>query len=266
MSFFKAETVSLKAIDPRIEQLEQLNKTRKNDFADSLVKQWLKKRSLSDKQWFHVEKLVAQFSAPAPAADPALVTKIDTLHGLMVKGLAVGYADFAASLVTQFRNRGSLSEKQWQWVDRITAEASAAEASAAAVVANVQIDEKNAPKLLKLENVIEVLKSQRQFLVGAYKFKRGNAGGFNIIIAHGDRWIGAGNSQGFVTNGIRLTAGDRIALEAIAKLDLSDLIHQIAEEGKQTGVCGICTRTLTDPESIAAGIGPICAAKFGFKV
>lgn len=32
--------------------------------------------------------------------------------------------------------------------------------------------------------------------------------------------------------------------------------------GKTTGECGICHKTLTNPESIAAGIGPICAQKF----
>lgn len=32
--------------------------------------------------------------------------------------------------------------------------------------------------------------------------------------------------------------------------------------GTEIGACGVCGRTLTDPESRAAGIGPICAAKF----
>lgn len=34
------------------------------------------------------------------------------------------------------------------------------------------------------------------------------------------------------------------------------------EYGLATGMCCICSRTLTDPNSIAAGIGPICASKF----
>jgi hypothetical protein len=33
--------------------------------------------------------------------------------------------------------------------------------------------------------------------------------------------------------------------------------------GQQTGRCSCCGRELTDPSSIAAGIGPICADKFG---
>ena len=33
--------------------------------------------------------------------------------------------------------------------------------------------------------------------------------------------------------------------------------------GKLTGTCGMCGRILEDEDSVAAGIGPICAAKFG---
>lgn len=33
--------------------------------------------------------------------------------------------------------------------------------------------------------------------------------------------------------------------------------------GKQTGKCCICARELTDPASVEAGIGPICASNWG---
>jgi hypothetical protein len=35
--------------------------------------------------------------------------------------------------------------------------------------------------------------------------------------------------------------------------------------GVQTGECSCCGRTLTDPVSIAAGIGPICADRYGWS-
>lgn len=40
--------------------------------------------------------------------------------------------------------------------------------------------------------------------------------------------------------------------------------EQAAEFGKLYGVCCLCGRTLTNEESIAAGIGPICAGKQGW--
>lgn len=33
--------------------------------------------------------------------------------------------------------------------------------------------------------------------------------------------------------------------------------------GTELGVCGVCHKTLTDPESIANGIGPVCAKRLG---
>jgi hypothetical protein len=38
--------------------------------------------------------------------------------------------------------------------------------------------------------------------------------------------------------------------------------EQAAEYGRRTGVCLICGRTLTDPTSVAQGIGPICIKGF----
>jgi hypothetical protein len=37
--------------------------------------------------------------------------------------------------------------------------------------------------------------------------------------------------------------------------------EQAREFGRTTGICCVCTTTLTDPKSIAAGIGPVCSGK-----
>lgn len=37
----------------------------------------------------------------------------------------------------------------------------------------------------------------------------------------------------------------------------------MCDYGRQIGECGKCHRGLTDPGSIAAGIGPVCAKRFG---
>lgn len=39
-------------------------------------------------------------------------------------------------------------------------------------------------------------------------------------------------------------------------------MEQAADYGHTTGVCCCCGRDLTNPDSIAAGIGPVCASKF----
>lgn len=48
----------------------------------------------------------------------------------------------------------------------------------------------------------------------------------------------------------------------LAELEAAGLLESAKLYGKVTGECGICHKTLTNPDSIAAGIGPICAGKF----
>lgn len=42
----------------------------------------------------------------------------------------------------------------------------------------------------------------------------------------------------------------------------ADVLKASKLYGTEIGRCGVCHRQLTDPDSRAAGIGPICAAKF----
>lgn len=44
----------------------------------------------------------------------------------------------------------------------------------------------------------------------------------------------------------------------------SDPLNAAIRYGKVSGSCSCCGRELTDPKSIEAGIGPICATKFGW--
>lgn len=54
----------------------------------------------------------------------------------------------------------------------------------------------------------------------------------------------------------------RLAISAPAPRRLEE--HEAAAFGKIYGTCLICGRTLTDEDSIARGIGPVCAANQGW--
>lgn len=64
----------------------------------------------------------------------------------------------------------------------------------------------------------------------------------------------------------------RVALDSRLSDDVKSVIMSAADDpltaairyGKVSGECSCCGRTLTDPQSIDRGIGPICAAKFGW--
>lgn len=54
----------------------------------------------------------------------------------------------------------------------------------------------------------------------------------------------------------------------LGKAGLNDLVHKLTLEeaqewGRKTGICCVCSRQLTNPDSISAGIGPICAGRWG---
>lgn len=45
---------------------------------------------------------------------------------------------------------------------------------------------------------------------------------------------------------------------------LADPAAAAVKHGRQYGQCACCGKELSDPESVAKGIGPVCAEKFGF--
>lgn len=62
---------------------------------------------------------------------------------------------------------------------------------------------------------------------------------------NGRRWDYA---RGYV---FQLTADELLSIEDVRAF------------GLRTGMCAICGRTLTDPESVQKGIGPVCEGKYG---
>ena len=54
----------------------------------------------------------------------------------------------------------------------------------------------------------------------------------------------------------------KAALWALLKELRENTRGALAKRGRELGWCCVCGRPLSDPESVAAGIGPICAARF----
>lgn len=69
---------------------------------------------------------------------------------------------------------------------------------------------------------------------------------------------------GKVTGGKFVPSRDGKAREAEMLTILADPKAAAVRHGKLTGACSVCSRTLTDPASIAAGIGPVCAENMGW--
>lgn len=161
--------------------------------------------------------------------------------------------DFARSLNEQLGKRGSLSENQVAAVRRNivkVAERQAERAAAAPTADTTGIEElfaaaaANGKKRLKL-------------FLGDYRISPAPATGRNagaLYVKKDGEYLGK-ISGGKVFCG---AATADVAKEVNGIRSLEDL----KVRGQQTGICCVCGAELTDPNSIAAGIGPYCAAGF----
>jgi hypothetical protein len=167
--------------------------------------------------------------------------------------------NFAASLVDQFSRKGDLSEKQVAAAQRMiakTAETRAANAKSRDEAAT-EID-LSAIKTM-FEKAFENGRKRPTYRAEGLTISRApdsgkNAGSLYVKTAGADEY------QGKITDGTfkpshGAAPSTTSALTAIA----ADPQDAAVRYGRETGSCGCCGRELTDPKSIAAGIGPICS-------
>jgi hypothetical protein len=84
--------------------------------------------------------------------------------------------------------------------------------------------------------------------------KGGNVG--NVYVFENDVYVGK-----ITENGVPVGKFSEDVKNLL--IDANDNLLQLAKMyGHETGVCSICSRTLSDPLSIQMGIGPICAKRF----
>lgn len=112
------------------------------------------------------------------------------------------------------------------------------------------------PRIVSLSAKFRVMR------VGDYKFKRSRGG--QIWTLYRDKLVARieGDALRVLDFKARLAGVSPSAiLNALLAIE-TDPEAALAREGQATGTCGCCGRTLTDPVSVARGIGPICIAGF----
>lgn len=85
-----------------------------------------------------------------------------------------------------------------------------------------------------------------------------NPGCIYVVEANSDSYLGKITPAGVFEPTFRCTEEQRAAVMDVA----ADPLSAAVAHGKQTGACACCGRELSDPESVARGIGPVCAEKF----
>tara|TARA_R110002020_G_scaffold469874_1_gene695234 strand:- start:22 stop:675 length:654 start_codon:yes stop_codon:yes gene_type:complete len=175
----------------------------------------------------------------------------------LIEGLQeiMSWNNFAADLISQFNDRGSLSEKQTF--------------AAAAMLAKIKVkksERDNAPEI-DLSNVAKVF-SKAHEAVKTPKFRYDD-----IVISRApDHGVNkgalyvksSGAYAGKVKDGKFFTVNSAPS-DVLSKLKLiaEDPLGSAIAYGRKTGQCACCGRELTNHGSIELGIGPICREKWG---
>jgi hypothetical protein len=183
--------------------------------------------------------------------------------------------DFGQSLRQKIGKYGDLTERQLAAVrTNMAKRAAAIEAAAAqrvapaAKIAVERIEQAfataaaNGLKRLTLRLATTTVVDGKETLKRAFTFTPAPATGKNpgaIYVKQGDEYLGKVVAGAFKCVA---TCGDERRDEIVAVA--GDPAKAAVAYGKVVGACAICARELTDPESIARGIGPICAERYAF--
>jgi len=173
--------------------------------------------------------------------------------------------EFAASLAEKVRKYGTLTEAQIAAVDRCVAKRDVA------IVQRAQQDaarNETAP-VVASERLLEAFQTAAS---SGLKYPKLRFGGLEITKAKdnsknpGALYVkNGGEYVGKVVSGRFFCTREcpAEAQETVVAV-INDPAAAAKASGLQTGSCSCCGRELTDPESVASGIGPICARKWGF--
>jgi hypothetical protein len=170
--------------------------------------------------------------------------------------------EFAVSLRASLLRYGSLTENQVAAVRRSIQKSQERREAAAANAPSVA-GEGFQRLLASFKTAIENGLKAPKIRIGTLTFSPAKAAsqnaGFLYVKANGE-YSGKISPEGRL---FACSHVDQATKDLIARVGQDPLAEAVAH-GKATGECSCCGRELTDPASIAAGIGPICAKKFGW--
>lgn len=206
----------------------------------------------------HAQPTPAQASARTPGTvEPATEKQVAYLRSLLAEREGVAEAEVIRASLNADREAGTLGKRQVsKAIDSLLKIEKAPKAAPGTRVP--------APGNLDPE-VLADLQAGRYFVQETFvrvdRPERGTYAGF-IFVKRQPYGPDSDGVRFALLNAIAGTAkvdeGYRGLLDAL----LADPLAAAVEYGHHTGSCCVCGRTLTDPKSIEAGIGPICGAKF----
>lgn len=231
-----------------------------NAFAASIHSKLLKYGDLTERQFAAVSRMKAEAELP-PEDKAAKAAAWDAAHPAFRDFLKASTSPFMIELLGKLEKFGDLSPAQLSCVERemrsTIARASVTPTldrlAAAFLLGSEHI---KFPKLrLRTEDGLRVVLSR----AGAQSKEPGT-----INITDGGPF-GANKFYGrIMPDGRFFDRNPPQSVLALLTAFNADPKAEIKVQGLRTGECCVCGRELSDPASIAAGIGPVCASRFGF--
>ena len=175
--------------------------------------------------------------------------------------------DFARSLVDQHNAGRAWSAKQTAAAERMVAKVEATRAAKAAAKAAAATSVDLSPIVAMFATALDSGYKKPMYRALGLRIKPGKGGALYVMTEDRMELGHFGEQPGYegkIADGafhpVRATAKDTPAkLQAIA----ADPRGEAVRYGQRTGTCSCCGRELTKHASIEAGIGPICAEKWG---
>jgi Family of unknown function (DUF6011) len=169
--------------------------------------------------------------------------------------------EFAGSLLRQLKDRGTLTDRQVEAVNRSIERATA---GAQAVKTATVVD------MSKIADAIAAAEASGldriKLRLGEFAFKpAARHPGVVYVTTNNASDEGAGVYLGKIQGGKLFATGEctQEMKAGIAAVAVDPAAAAVAY-GRQTGRCSCCGLKLTDPVSVELGIGPICREKWGF--
>lgn len=184
-------------------------------------------------------------------------------HGELIDDLRAiaHWHNFAGSLIESFDKYGGLTDKQmdagYKSVARVKEKQAEREATKSSVSGDVD-----------MARVLELFSTAKANGLKRPRFRTQHLD-LSLAPDHGQNpgaiYVKyAGAYAGKIIDG-KFRAGGSTPADTLDRLKAiaADPLKAATAYGQATGACGCCGRELTDPSSIDAGIGPICATKWG---
>lgn len=187
--------------------------------------------------------------------------RITKLQEQVAAGVVKG--EFPTSLLSQYAQRGKLSDKQWLWVEKLGATRPAEKVSLADSTAMARIVSLFNTAQKHLKRPALVVLAEGQVLRLARAGERSKYQGTINVTSRGPYserdWYGRINLDGSFTK-----SRDEHLIDVTKPLQrfAADPIQAARDYAKLTGHCCFCSRPLTDARSTEMGYGPICAQRW----